>query len=99
MSPSSQLGEPLWTDPGLNIDVGELISTNKKRTRELIVEPSPQSPRKQGKGHHQRLATVSRLRVLIGYCGLSLKSRRLINQDTALSGQRTRTWLLLHLSP
>ena len=42
---SSQLAEPLWTDPGLRngISVCNLISTFKKSAgRELIVEHSPQ---------------------------------------------------------
>ena len=46
---SSQLGEPLWTDPGIKsgISVLELISIQKKRKKkktaggELMVEHSP----------------------------------------------------------
>ena len=57
---SSQLSEPLWTDPGLKsgISARELISTSKKKKKKksrrgmnsLTFSPNP---RKQGKSHHQ----------------------------------------------
>ena len=56
---SSQLAEPLWTDPGpkSGIDACELISIykekkKKKTGKELFIKPSPQNPCMQGKGHH-----------------------------------------------
>ena len=55
-SQSSQLAEPLWTDPGLKsgISVRELISTLKKKSTggERIVEYFLQIPRPRGKSHH-----------------------------------------------
>ena len=40
---STQLAEPLWTDPGLKSGIGEceLISTLKKRKKSAIIEPPP----------------------------------------------------------
>ena len=57
---SSQLAEPLWTDPRLKsgISVLELISTSKEEKKkkgaggECMVEHSPQNPRKRGKTHN-----------------------------------------------
>ena len=59
---SSQLAEPLWTDPGLKSGLGmrELISTptthppQKKKKKSAGGEPwnLPQCPRKRGKSHH-----------------------------------------------
>ena len=63
---SSQLAEPLWTDPDLKsrISVRELISSyikKKKKLREKksagwewMVELSPQNLRKRGKIHHHQ---------------------------------------------
>ena len=49
-SQSSQLGEPLWTDPGLKsgISLRELISTKKKKSADMAFS---QSPRMWGKSH------------------------------------------------
>ena len=61
---SSQLTEPLWTDPGLKsgIKVGKLISTSKKKSksagREWIFEYSPNSSRMRGKGHYHHVCQV-----------------------------------------
>ena len=59
-SRSSQLAEPLWTDPGLKsgIIAHELISTFKKRRKEkrrrrMNRRTFSQIPRKRGKNHHQ----------------------------------------------
>ena len=60
---SSQLAEPLWTDPRLKsgISVLELTSTSKEEKKkkrkkgaggECMVEHSPQNPRKRGKSHN-----------------------------------------------
>ena len=56
---SSQLAELLWTDPDLKsgIRVREIISTlkkrkEKKRTRGMNVEHSPQNPRTREKSHY-----------------------------------------------
>ena len=56
-SQSSQLAEPLWTDPGLKsgISLLELISTlrKKKKTREKIIcRTFSPNPRTRGKSHH-----------------------------------------------
>ena len=54
---SSQLAEPLWTDPGLKsgISVHDLISTsrnnNKKRRRGINCRPFSQNPLTRGKSH------------------------------------------------
>ena len=56
---SSQLAEPLLTDPGLKtgISVRELNPYFKKKKKsaggEWMVEHSPKNPRKRGKSHHQ----------------------------------------------
>ena len=53
-SQSSQLAEPLWTDPGLKsgISVCELISTTtKKRRRVMSCRTFSQNPRTRGKRH------------------------------------------------
>ena len=54
---TSQLAEPLWTDPGLNsgISVRELISTTKKkmRRRGMNCGTFSPNPRTRGKSHHQ----------------------------------------------
>ena len=55
LSQSSQLAEPLWTDPGLNsgISVLELISTLKKmRRRGLNCRTFSRNPRRREKSHH-----------------------------------------------
>ena len=50
---SSQIAEPLWTDPGIKsgISLRERIFTFKKKKKtqagEFLVEHSPQNPRKQ----------------------------------------------------
>ena len=55
---SSQLAEPLWTDPGLEsgISVGKLISTLVifffKHRRGVNGRTFSQNPRKRGKSHH-----------------------------------------------
>ena len=58
-SQSSQLAEPLWTDPGIKSGIGvrELISNLKKKREgvalgDRMVVHSPQNPRKRGKSHH-----------------------------------------------
>ena len=56
---SSQLAEPLWTDPGIKsgVSVRELISTLKKKEEEKKRRPGmngrtvSQNPRKGGKSH------------------------------------------------
>ena len=58
---SSQLAEPLWTDPGIKneISVHELISTKKKwecwegGSQGVNGQRLSQNPRKRGKSHHQ----------------------------------------------
>ena len=54
---SSQLAEPLWTDPGLKsgISVRELTSTKKKKKkhrRRMNGRTFCPNPRKRGKSHH-----------------------------------------------
>ena len=56
---SSQLAEPLWTDPGVKsgISVRELISTHThshthKRRRRMSSRTFSKNPRKRGKSHH-----------------------------------------------
>ena len=54
---SSQLAEPLWTDPGIKsgISVRELISSlkkKKKRRRGMNGRTFSRIPRKRGKSHH-----------------------------------------------
>ena len=53
---SSQLAEPMWTDPGLKsgIHVRELIFTKekKKRSRGMNGRTFSQEPRKRGQSHH-----------------------------------------------
>ena len=54
---SSQLAEPLWTDPGLRtgISVRDLISattTKKKRKRGMNCQKFSPNPRTRGKNHH-----------------------------------------------
>ena len=56
---SSQLAEPLWTDPGLKSGIGlhELVSTlkkkrKKKRRRGMNCRTFSKNPRTRGKGHH-----------------------------------------------
>ena len=58
-SRSSQLAEPLWTDPGpkSRISERELISTSKKkkkkkRRRGMNCRPFSRNPRTRGKSHH-----------------------------------------------
>ena len=56
-SQSSQLAEPLWTDPGLKgeISVRELISTKKKKKKSrwgINCRTFFQSPRTRRKSHH-----------------------------------------------
>ena len=55
-SQSSQVAEPLWTDPGLKsgISVRELVSTKKKkkRRRAMICRTFSPNPRTRGKKHH-----------------------------------------------
>ena len=61
-SESSQLTEPLWTDPCLQsgIRAHEMIPTQEKKEKkkaqaeEWFEEPSPKNPRMQGKSHHQQ---------------------------------------------
>ena len=52
---SSQLGEPLWADPGMNseISVRELISTSEKKKKEQAGNGRTffQNHRKQGRSH------------------------------------------------
>ena len=64
---SSQLAEPLWTDPGLKsgISVHELISTKKKkkgkrRTQEMNRRTFSQNPRTRGKSHHHHQSVQRR---------------------------------------
>ena len=56
-SQSSQLAEPMWTDPGLKsgISMRELISTlnkKKKRRQGMNCRTFSQNPRTRGKSHH-----------------------------------------------
>ena len=56
-SQSSQLAEPLWTDPGLKsgISVRKLISIKKKKKkhrRAMNCRTFSQNPRTRGKSHH-----------------------------------------------
>ena len=57
---SSQLAEPLWTDPGVKSgnSVRELISTSKKKKKKAQAgngRTFSQNPHEQGKSHHHRL--------------------------------------------
>ena len=67
LSQSSQLAEPLWTDPGQKnkISVCKLISTFKKKKcrRGMNCRTFSQNPRTQGKSHHHNLSpcTVSQI--------------------------------------
>ena len=59
---SSQLAEPLWTDPGIKsgISVHELISISKKKEKHKRGLNGPtfsQNPRKRGKSHRQHNQT------------------------------------------
>ena len=64
---SSQLAEPLWTDPGLKngISVRELISTLKKEGEKsgggggINGRTFSHNYRKQGKSHHHLIALTS----------------------------------------
>ena len=65
-SQSSQLAEPLWTDPGLKsgISMRELISTlkkKKKRRRELYCQTFSQITRERNKSRppHQMVLEVA----------------------------------------
>ena len=53
-SQSSQLGEPLWTDPGLKsgISLRELISTKKKKKCRHGILPKSSHVRKKPPTHH-----------------------------------------------
>ena len=56
-SQSSQLAEPLWTDPGIKsgISLCEIISTlkkKKKRRRGMNCQTFSPNPRTRGKKHH-----------------------------------------------
>ena len=61
---SSQLAEPLWTDPGIKsgISVRELISTLKKKKkkprRRTNGRTFPQNPRKRAKSHQVNIYIV-----------------------------------------
>ena len=63
-SHTSQLAEPLWTDPGLKsgISLRELIPTlkkkKKKRRRGMKCRTFSQNPRTRGKSHHQHLGLM-----------------------------------------
>ena len=66
-SQSSQLVEPLWTDPGLKSasSVFELISTSKKkkkkkRRRGMNGRTFSQNPGKRGKRHHPTIQIAAR---------------------------------------
>ena len=71
---SSQLAEPLWTDPGLKsgISVRKLIPTlKKKRKKEAQARNDfsifSQNPRTRGKSHHNHLGTFEvKLTVSVG---------------------------------
>ena len=62
---SSQLAEPLWTDPGPESEISarELMSTSKtklkKRRRGMNGKTFSQSPRKRGKSHQHHLDMCS----------------------------------------
>ena len=53
---SSQLADPLWTDPGIKseISVRELISASKKKRRRRAMNGRTfsKNPRQRGKSHH-----------------------------------------------
>ena len=59
---SSQLAEPLWTDPGLKsgISLHELISTfeKKKRWRGMNYRTFSQNPRTRGKSQHHTIRLI-----------------------------------------
>ena len=57
---SSQLAEPLWTDPGLvsGISLHELISTFKKKSiRGMNCQTFSENTRTRGKSHHHHVVT------------------------------------------
>ena len=51
-SQSSQLAEPLWTDPGLKSGMHFKKKKERKRRPGMNCRTFSQNPRKRGKGHH-----------------------------------------------
>ena len=110
MKTSSQLAEPLWTNPGLQtgISVRELISTLKKKKKkkekgaggEWIVKHSPKVLARVKKSHHDHFPfDCSRYLHQTETLGLAPELRALGSpvQDVPVVGRHV-TWSSLHYS-
>ena len=93
---SSQLSEPLWTDPGINsgISVREIISTSKKKKNaqaENDWSNISQNPLKQGKSHHfDHILMVKAVRYTFQLSFRSFKNKTFRNRLTSPRSQLPR---------
>ena len=109
---SSQLDEPLWTDPGLKsgLSVRELISTSKKKKKRRKEKKEREKKKKERKKERKKRSeenatTTISVEALTGSRsvlgsneGLFTDVRRSVNQEAASNLPTTFTFLQLVLS-